>query len=199
MTEKLDTAIRQEQILQTALELVGRHGLRGLNVGAVARQIGLVPSAIYRHFRSKDQVVDGILGLIRERLLENIRLAEEEGLDALQGLNRLLMRHIRLIRENKGILSLIFSEEIFSRFPERRARVYGIIKEYLQAVAAIVRQGQQEGKIRAELTPEMLAVMFLGLIQPAVILWHLSEGNFDLTWQAEAAWQVFSAAIGPEK
>ena len=86
--------------------------------------------------------------------MENIRLAEEEGLDALQGLNRLLMRHIRLIRENKGILSLIFSEEIFSRFPERRARVYGIIKEYLQAVAAIVRQGQQEGTIRAELTPE---------------------------------------------
>jgi hypothetical protein len=32
-----------------------------------------------------------------------------------------------------------------------------------------------------------------------VILWHLSEGNFDLTRQAEAAWQVFSAAIGQEK
>ena len=66
-------------------------------------------------------------------------------------------------------------------------------------MAAIVRQGQHEGKIRTELTPEMLAVMFLGLIQPAVILWHLSDGNFDLTWQAEAAWQVFSAAIGQEK
>ena len=49
MTEKLDTTIRQEQILQTALELVGRHGLTGgatvwlrSNVGATAPFIYLL-------------------------------------------------------------------------------------------------------------------------------------------------------------
>lgn len=59
--EKLDTEIRREQIAQTALALVAWHGMRALTVAAVARRAGLVPSAIYRHFRSKDDLLKEVL------------------------------------------------------------------------------------------------------------------------------------------
>jgi hypothetical protein len=37
--------------------------------------------------------------------------------------------------------------------------------------------------------------MFLGLVQPAAILWQLSDGGIDVTKHAERAWQIFSDAI----
>ncbi len=76
--EKLDTEIRQEQILEAALDLVAQKGMKGLNLGAVARRVGIVPSALYRHFKSKDAIMDALLDLIESRLLANVRAVKEE-------------------------------------------------------------------------------------------------------------------------
>ena len=69
VAQKLGTDIRQQQIVQAALSLISSHGLKGLSIAGIASRVGLVPSAIYRHFKNKEQVIDAILDLIRERLL----------------------------------------------------------------------------------------------------------------------------------
>lgn len=196
--EKLDTEVRQEQIAQAALGLIASHGLRGLSVAGVARRVGLVPSAIYRHFKGKDEVLDAAIGHIQGRLLDNVRAVCEEAQDPLERLRLLLMRHIKLIRENQGIPRIVFSEDVYNGHPERKARVYGIIKRYVGEVEEIVRQGQRGGRIRPDLDPGAVSVMFLGLIQPAAILWHMSEGEFDVTKQAERAWKIFGEAVRTE-
>ena len=61
--EKLGTEIRQEQIAEAALELVASQGLGRLSVAAVARRVGLVPSGIYRHYKSKDDIPKVMNGL----------------------------------------------------------------------------------------------------------------------------------------
>lgn len=198
-TEKLKTEVRQEQIAQAAVDLVGSQGMKGLSMGGVARRLGLVPSALYRHFRSKDQVIDAILDLLRDRLLGNVTAVCRETSEQLERLQRILMLHIKLIRENQGLIRVFFSEEVHCGHPERKAQVYKTIKGYLDALAEIVHQGQQEGVIRPDVDPGTISVMFLGLIQPGAILWHLSEGKFDVTKQAERAWKIFGAAIMSEK
>ena len=79
--------------------------------------------------------------------------------------------------------------------PARKARVQAIIETYLRAVAEIVRQGQKEGVIQAGLEANSVAVAFLGMIQPAAILWHLSEGKYDLPNHTERAWNIFLGGI----
>ena len=111
--EKLDTEIRREQILEAALEIVSRKGMKGLSIGAVARRIGLVPSAIYRHFESKDEIIDALLDQIESRLLANVAAVTAETDDPVLALELLFNRHIRLIRENVGIPRLVFSEEVY--------------------------------------------------------------------------------------
>jgi AcrR family transcriptional regulator len=193
--EKLETGIRQEQIAEAALSLVSGHGLRKVSVANVARRVGIVPSGIYRHFRNKEEILDSVLDLIRKKLQANVRAASREALDPLEQLRRILNSHIRMIRDNQGIPRIIFSQEIYEGRPEREARVYRAIQEYLRQVEDIIRQGQKKGQIRKELDPATLSMMFLGLIQPAAILWHLSQGGFDVTKHGEKAWKIFRGAI----
>ena len=195
MTDKLDTGIRQEQIAQAALALVAQYGLERLNVADVARRVGLVPSAIYRHFKGKDEVIDTVLQLVRDRLLDNVRAVREESPEAIERLRLLVFRHMALIRDNQALPRVVFSEEIYAGRPSRRARMFKAIQTYLGKVAEIVREGQRDGTIRESLDPATVSVMFLGLIQPAAILWHMSDGKFDVTRHTTKAWQVFREAI----
>lgn len=198
MAQKLGTEVRKQQIAQAALNLVSSQGLRGLSIAGIASRVGLVPSAIYRHFKNKEQVIDAILDLIRERLLANVKVVTEETGDVLERLRRLLMLHIQLIRDNQGILRVVFSEEVMNGLSGKKARVQATVETYLRAVAEIVRRGQEEGVIRVDLEVDSVSVAFLGMIQSAAILWHLSEGMFDLTSHAERAWKIFLGGVVPK-
>jgi AcrR family transcriptional regulator len=194
--EKLDTRARREQLAQAVLDLIAERGPEDLNLAAVARRVGLVPSAIYRHFRSKDEVVDAALDLIGARLLANVSAVRTDAGDPLTRLERLLFRHAQLIRENRAIPRIVLSGEVYSGHPERRAKIYGFVQTYLAEVARLVREGQEGGQIDPDLNPETLSVCFLGLIQSPAILWQLSDGAFDATKHLERAWKIFAGAIG---
>jgi len=194
-TERLDTKIRKEQIVRAALNIIATHGLGGLSIGSLARRVGLVPSAIYRHFKNKDEVIDSTLDYIQVALIDIVTASSKDTADTVECLRRVLMRHIRLIRENVAIPRIVFSEEVYSGSPERKAKLYLIIQGYLDRISEIVRCGQGDGQIRSDILPGTVAIMFLGLIQPAAMLWHISDGGFDVTKHAEKAWDVFRKAI----
>lgn len=195
MALKLDTEIRQDQIAQAALAVVAEHGIRRLSIASVARRVGVVPSALYRHFKNKDAIIETVMGLVRERLLENVRAVTLAVSDPFEQLRLLLSRHVQFMKENHALPRLIFSEQVYEGRPGRRRAMFRTIQSYLTHVADIVRRGQAEGRMRKDLDPQTVAVMFLGLIQPAAILCHMSDGEFDITQHSERAWKIFAAAI----
>jgi AcrR family transcriptional regulator len=193
--EKLDTQIRREQIAEAALELIASQGLRGLSVAAVARRVGLVPSGIYRHFHSKGEIIHAVLERIEQRLLANIRAATDEHSDPLDCLRDVLMRHVRFIREGRAVPRIIFSDDLHGKHPELKEKVLHIFGQYSGQLADIVRRGQEQGLIRGELDPATVAMMVFGIVIPAGILWHLTEGGFDVTRHATRAWEMVRIAI----
>jgi TetR/AcrR family transcriptional regulator, fatty acid metabolism regulator protein len=193
--EKLDTEIRREQIVEAALSLIAAHGVRRLSVGALARRVGLVPSALYRHFRSKQEILDAALQLVQRRALENLREVCTATPDALERLELLLTRVIKMVRDLQALPRIVFSEGMSADQPERKRQAYRILKGLLSAIEGIIRDGQQRGEVRTDFDAQSLAVMFWGMLPPAVILWHVSEGRFDVTRHAERSWDLFREAI----
>jgi AcrR family transcriptional regulator len=191
----MNTNIRKEQIARAALALVSSLGLRRLSMAAVAREVGLVPSAIYRHFPSKGKVLDAMIQLVRARLLANVENVRRETPDPVERLRRLLMRHAKVIRENRGIPQVVFADDFHTGHPGRRETIYGGLRGYLAGVSRIVREGQRAGEVRRDLDARTVSVMFLGVVQPAAILWHLSGGRFNVTAHARKAWRVLEHAI----
>lgn len=197
--ERLHTEARREQIIEVAFRLLGDEGIKGLSLARLARRVGIVPSAIYRHFRNKEELVDAILELFEKKVLANVQAARTEGKDPLEQLRRLLMRHVELIRENQAVPRIIFSEEVHHRSLGRKSKVLGIIRRFLKEVEEIVSEGQRRGVIRRELDPSSVALVFLGLFQPAAVIWHLSQGQFDVTRHARKAWEMFRESVRDNK
>jgi AcrR family transcriptional regulator len=67
MVRKLKES-RRPEILDAALAVAGQRGLDALSMRAVAQHLGLTPMALYGYFRSKDELLDAVVG----RLLSEI-------------------------------------------------------------------------------------------------------------------------------
>jgi AcrR family transcriptional regulator len=50
---RLSGQARQQQIVETVLDLVAEHGADGVSVQAIADRIGLTQPAVFRHFQAK--------------------------------------------------------------------------------------------------------------------------------------------------
>jgi AcrR family transcriptional regulator len=192
---KLQTEIRQQQIVQAALEIVAAEGPRGLSMARVAARLNLVPSAIYRHFPGKQAMLQAALGLIQRKLQENVRLATEATSDPVEQLHELLRRHVRMIRENLAIPRVIFNQDAYGDNPELLGEIRGMLGRLLRLLAAMVRRGQQAGRVAAHVDPRTAALMFMGIIQPMGIVWHLTGGRFDVRRQMEKSWGMYRRAL----
>jgi TetR/AcrR family transcriptional regulator, fatty acid metabolism regulator protein len=196
-TPKVKTEIRQEQIAEAALQVIHMHGLNGLSMERIARELGLAPSALYRHYSGKDDVLNAVVEAIGGRLQSMVASVREEQLPPLDLLRELLRRHIILAQHFVAIPRILFSDQVWIGNPGRKARLYEVISSYLCEVAALVREAQREGAIRPKLDANTVSVMFLGLFQPAVMMLFMSDGGFDITMHIERAWAVFREGVCP--
>lgn len=73
--------------------------------------------------------------------------------------------------------------------------MYRIVTGYLAEIEAIVKEGQEKGQIRQGIKAQVVARMFFGIVQPAALLWHMSEGRFDLEEHVEGTWPVFKEML----
>lgn len=196
-TEKLPTDIRREQIVEAALQVMGEKSIKQLHIKDIAQRMEMAPSALYRHFKNRDAMMSAVLEFIRTKLYRNLEAVRQTSDDAVERLRELLFRHIRLIREDHGIPRIFFSGELWGQKQERRQKMYRIVTGYLAEVEDIVREGQRKGTIRQNIDPKAVARMFFGIVQPAALLWHMSEGRFDIDEHVALAWPVFLATIVP--
>jgi AcrR family transcriptional regulator len=192
---KTGTEVRKEQITAAAMDLIAMEGVGSLSIAGIAGLVGITPSAFYRHYASKDDVLDAILEYLRTRLMGNVRAVKEETDNAPEQLKRLVARHVSLVSENSAIPQIVFSDSIYTGYPDRKAKVQGIIKGYLSQVRKIIAKGQKDGSIRNGYSPETIAVMFLGMILPAAVLKSALGGKRDMDKYVENAWSVFERGL----
>ncbi len=197
MAEKKGTEIRREEIILAALTLVANQGVKSMTIERISRIVGIVPSAIYRHFNNKSEILEAVLGMIGERMKKNAIKANQENDDSLEAIRKLLMRQVQLVMEFSAIPQIMFSEEVYRENQELKSKLHEMIQDLLNGLTEIVERGQRQGRIRTDMESRRIAIMFLGLFQPSAFLYHLSGGRFDIVKQVDVTWKMFSKAIQP--
>ena len=78
MNNKLSS--RQSEIINTAIKLIGEGGIQALTIKNISSEIGIAESALYRHFKSKTEVLSTLLdflGVIIISHYENVTAKNE--------------------------------------------------------------------------------------------------------------------------
>ena len=148
-------AERREEILKVTLELLGQYGLEGTTVSRIARAVGLTPGALYRHFDSRDALIDEANRLASERASSWAERSNEP--DALKRLEEFGRVHAEWAKENLTTVVRPFFLELASAQPDRAGKMkITRIKPY-EALADLADQAKRQGTIRPDVPSEDIA------------------------------------------
>ncbi len=179
---------RQEQIIKVAIELIAEKGIQDLTIKNLSGRIGIAESAIYRHFKSKQDILLGILALFDEDKKMFMEKIKESGKPPLEQLKLLFHLRFKFFNENPAIASVIFSEEIFRNDQRLSKKIFTIMNKNQEIVFDIIKAGQKQNLIRKDIDTQELAFIIIGALRLVVTKWRLSNFAFDLEQEGKKLW-----------
>lgn len=188
------TEIRQRQIVDASLRIIGEKGIHGATTAGIAAEVGISEGNIYRHFKSKEEIIRSVIGRIGEDLL--LILETVRGIsDPLERLGEIFKQHLAYAQNNKGIPRTFFSEEVMVTNDALRNEMKGKLTNYLAGVRETVAECQGKGLVRRDIDPAVLATMFVGTINFMIIRWVLSGFMSDLVEEGAVLWDNFARSV----
>jgi TetR/AcrR family transcriptional regulator, tetracycline repressor protein len=101
------TRLSKAAVVDRALALSDAEGLDALTIRRLATELGVTPMALYWHFRSKEELLGGLV----ERVWAEIDTDVDEAADWSQQLRGLLESLVRVLREHPSAPTLLLRVE----------------------------------------------------------------------------------------
>lgn len=193
--KKVKTEIRQAQIIEAALRTISASGLKGFTISTVAKNVGVATGDIYRHFKNKNAILNAIVSDIEVNLKMMAREFCNRNDTANECLESIFFKHIDFIKRHKGILRIIFSDEMYSADKNVSIKLKNSVKEYRNDIRKVLMRGIKEGTFNANLDIDAAASAFVGLIQSIAIQWMLSGYSFSPKTRGKKIWKIYLKGI----
>lgn len=128
---------RRTQILAAAAELFAARGFHGVSVDEIGAKTGTTGPALYRHFRSKEDLLAQLLVGASERLLEGGCQRVREHPDPDQALDALIAFHVDFALDDPDVIT-VQARDLANLPEETRRTVRALQHRYVGVWAEVV-------------------------------------------------------------
>ncbi len=192
------TIVRRRQIVSAARKLIVKYGSEHVTVRRIAKEIGVSEGAIYRHFKSKSEILSFLVDEIEDILMANVGgndSTKTGSLNAIEVLEHIVRHHVSSVEQRSGISFQVIAEIVSFGDKKLNRKIYDVIDEYIGRIKAILEDGVMAGVIRQDVDLDATATLFFGAIQGLVNLWALSNYSFKLEQRYAPIFSFFREAI----
>src|SRR5437899_579724 len=161
---------KRRLILDAAVRVFARKGFHTCRVGDIAEEAGVAHGLLYHYFSSKDELLETVFRETWSELLAAIAEVEESGAPAREQLRQVAAILLRAWRRRPDLVRVLVRE--IGRSPELHRRVHDV-QTAVEAIERIVRRGQADGDLRADLDPRLASTIFYGGLEEILTGWVL--------------------------
>ena len=194
VTKRQSTFLRRKQIINTLRKLIIKYGSENVTVRRIAKEIGVSEAAIYKHFKSKKEILGFLVDYIEENLIGDIEKSDHHN-NILELLENIMRNHLSSIEQRKGVSFLVIAEIISLGDKKLNKKIFEVLNKYIGHIKDILLKGVKTGQIKQDINLDTAAIVFFSMIQGLVSIWYLSDYNFTLEQKYISSWKFFREAI----
>ena len=167
---------RKEQIVNAARKLVIKYGSENVTIRRIAQEVGLSEAAIYRHFKSKRDILYLLVESIESNLISDI---DSQGHPEYGRLENILLNHLSALEMRRGISFQVIAEIISLGDKKLNSRIYQTIQKYIEKLKELLLKEVEKGEMSADIDVEAAAVILFSVVQGLSNIWTLSNYSFN--------------------
>ncbi len=192
----LPAAERRRATVEAVVALAAQRNPSDITTAAIAQHMGLTQGALFRHFPSKDAILEAVIGWVAEQLLQRVDEAARKAPTPLAALQAVFMAHIDFVATHPGVPRMVFGELQKADDTLVRRQVRALVQRYGQRVGRLLRNAQAAGELAPGLDLDAAATVFIGTIQGLVMQSLTAPGAAFLRHAAPGAFAIYRRGIG---
>ncbi|MGB5695302.1 MAG: TetR/AcrR family transcriptional regulator [Polyangiales bacterium] len=167
---------KRDRILKAAVKVFAKSGFYATRVSEIAKAAGVADGTIYLYFKNKDDVLITIFEDGITRLLAILREVAESDEPFENRISRIIELQLGLLEDQRDLAEVI---TVNLRQSSRLLKQYAapLFMQYIDVIAGVVREGQEQGAFRRDLNPRVVARSLFGALDAILLTWALGEGD----------------------
>jgi TetR/AcrR family fatty acid metabolism transcriptional regulator len=172
---------RQIEIIEAATKRIDEHGIQDLTIKTLAADLNLSEAALYRHFKSKNEILLGLLTYFIEEMKDRLDvILSNKDRSPSELLKDLFDSQLKTFVQKPSVVSVIFSESIFQFNKELSSTVSSMMELMQNHIESIVKKGQTNGSFSKIVGVSTTTTIIMGGMRITVLKWKLSGHKSDL-------------------
>jgi len=162
------------------IEVISEQGLQGLTTREVAKRQGISESTIFKHYKSKNELILAVLEYFSQYdqvIIESLGLKEFKPIEAI---TYFVEAYVTYYENYPEITAITLSYEGLMHEAELSAVVKRIFTKRVKTIQALIVEAKRQKEISQDVETESLADLIIGLESVIILRWRMNDYNFPL-------------------
>ncbi len=189
---------RRSEIIEATIAILSESGLHAWTTSALAERVGVSEATLFRHFKSKDEILVAALRHQIHTLQARIKSYQGEGgpWDRVRG----LVDHVlEFVHETAGGPLIIMTGQAIRILPAIRDDVNATRTMFREKLIKLVEQALADARPREVFDPGQVADLIVAIVHSTGLRWIVSDGSISLTKTAGGMLDVLARSLGGEE
>lgn len=186
---------RRAVTVLAVIKLASTQNPSDITTAAIASEMGLTQGALFRHFPTKDAILQAVMAWVAEHLLARVDLAMQDAASPMAALEAIFMAHTGFVAEHPGVPPILFSELQRAGDTGAKRIVQTLLSHYGERLRQIIDAGKAQGEMDPALETEAAAILFLGTVQGLVMQSLLAGAVTKISQNAPRVFAIYRRGI----
>lgn len=193
--KRLSADERRAATVDAVLHLAAEQNPGDITTASIAQRMGLTQGALFRHFPTKDSIVEATMSWVSDRLLARVDKAAADAPSPVQALEAVFMAHVDFVSRHPGVPRMLFGELQRPGPSLPRQVVQALTRDYAARLRRLLDAGKAQGELDPGLDVEAAAVLFIGTIQGLVMQSLLASDVGRMRRDAPGVFAIYRRGI----
>ncbi|MHB8838709.1 MAG: TetR/AcrR family transcriptional regulator [Gemmatimonadaceae bacterium] len=187
---------RRAATVETVVLLAADQNPSDITTAAIAARMGVTHGALFKHFPSKDAILQAVMEWVAASLMFRVEKAIAPGTPPLDALEAMFLAHVGFVAEHPGVPRMLFGELQRPGTTGPKLVIQALLRRYGERVHQLLASAKASGAVDATVEAEAAAALFIGAIQ-GLVMQSLVRGDIaQITRDAPRVFAIYRRGIG---
>jgi AcrR family transcriptional regulator len=177
---KIDLSERQFEIIEVSGKLLMQKGISGFTTKNLAQEMNFSESALYRHFKDKEEIITHLISYLYENISERFDRIINTTEDAEEKFIQLFKSQFSYFKANPHFIVIILSDGILDNSDKIKSTILKLMQTNSIAFKKVIMQGQESKQFKQTIDSEYLVHFVMGAFRLQMLKWKLANFDFDI-------------------